>query len=85
MSRDELNRSRRQLHQAIGELAYHLELFGDHLAAREGYQEHDGLDAIHFYLIQKHHWLPSVVRSMSSEDLRFVLSEEMSGWTVPKA
>ena len=67
-----------------GHLAFCLDVFGDHIAKREKYKEHDGMDAVHFYLIQKYHWLPSQVRAMSHADLRFVLDEEMSGWTLPK-
>ncbi|KJY81309.1 hypothetical protein TW74_02755 [Vibrio nigripulchritudo] len=72
------------MHAIQGELSFSLELFGDYIAEREGYKENDGLEAIHFYVVNKFHWLPSVVQSMSHDDLRFVLSEEMSGWTLPK-
>ena len=65
-------------------LAVQVEMFGDHLAKREGYKSLQGLDAIHFYIVSKFGWLPSQVRSMSFDDLRFLLTEEMSGWTVPK-
>ncbi|CAE6760768.1 hypothetical protein G2912_13955 [Paraburkholderia aspalathi] len=71
------------LHDAEGKLAYMLAVFGDTLAKREGYKELDGMAAIHFYIVHKFKWLPSQVKSMSAEDLRFVLSEEMSGWTAP--
>jgi len=66
------------------ELNYHLLRFGDHLAEREGYKDLSGIDAVHYYLIQKHHWTPAQVRGMSSGDLRFLLSGEMQGWTLPK-
>jgi len=62
---------------------YYLEVFGDEIARREGYKEARGMDAVHFYLIQKHHWLPRDVRSMSATDLQFLLLEELSGWTAP--
>jgi hypothetical protein len=75
----------KRLHDTQGNIAYMLAVFGDHLAKREGYQTHSEMDAVHFYLVTKHHWLPSTVRSMSFEDLEFVLSEELSGWTLPKA
>lgn len=71
------------LHDAEGKLTYMLAVFGDTLAKREGYKELDGMGAIHFYIVHKFKWLPSQVKSMSAEDLRFVLSEEMSGWTAP--
>jgi hypothetical protein len=74
----------RRLRSAEGQLAYHLYVFGDSLAKREGYVEHDGVDALHYYLIHKHHWLPSQTRSLSWDDLLFIFAEEMSGWTAPK-
>ena len=75
--------SRKRLHTAQGNLAYLLEVFGDTLAQREGYTDIDGMEAIHLFLIQKHHWLPRDVRGMSQEDLRLALHTEMQGWTVP--
>jgi hypothetical protein len=67
-----------------GKMNYHLHVFGDFIAGREGYKEHSGIDAIHFFLIQKYNWLPSQVKSMSMDDLRFLMEEEMSGWTIPE-
>ena len=75
----------RKFHITEGELAYGLEVFGDELAKREGYKEHSGMDAIHFYLVHKFSWPLWQVRSMSAEDIRFILAEEMHGWTLPKA
>lgn len=75
----------RRLRVTEGELAYDLDVFGEELAKREGYKAVDGLDAVHLYLMNRHHWLPRDVRSMSFEDLRFALSEEMQGWTLPAA
>jgi len=68
-----------------GDTAYYLELFGHFLAQREGYKKLDGMEAVFFYLVQKYHWLPKDVRSMSHEDLCFVLAEEMAPWKAPKA
>lgn len=62
-----------------------LDRFGDTLAEREGYRTYDGIEAVHYYLIQKHGWLPRDVRTMSYEDMRFALGEEMAGWTIQKA
>ncbi|HZW26728.1 MAG TPA: hypothetical protein VFF26_14715 [Gallionella sp.] len=84
MSSTERYENLKRLYVTEGELTYSLAVFGDHIAKREGYKGVDGLEAVHFYLVTKFHWLPSQVRSMSYEDLRFVLSEEMSGWTLPK-
>jgi hypothetical protein len=77
----ELNEARQRVRQVEGELAFTVDLFGDHLAKREGYHEHSGIDAVHFYLCQKHHWLPAQVRALNWDDLRFLLAEEMAGWT----
>jgi hypothetical protein len=83
----ERNDNRRRYHEANGGLNYCLEVFGDYLAQREGYKDAglDGMDAIHFYLVHKFHWMPKDVRAMSTDDLRFVLTEELSGWTLPAA
>lgn len=82
-TRKDLYDSRRRYYEASGALDYHLTVFGDELARRQGYRSIDGLEAVHLYLVNKHHWLPRDVKSMSLEDLRFALSEEMQGWTVP--
>jgi hypothetical protein len=74
----------KKLHSAEGEQAFHLAVFGDFIAEREKYTENSGLDAIRYYLIQKFHWLPSQVNGLSYNDIHFILSEEMSGWTLPK-
>lgn len=75
----------KQKYMLKSDTAYYLELFGHHLAEREGYRKLDGMDAIFFYLVQKHHWLPRDVRTMSTEDLCFVLEEEMASWKAPQA
>lgn len=75
----------KRLHDAKGNLAYLLEVFGHTLAQREGYKDIDGMEAIHLYLIHKHHWLPRDVRSMSYEDLQLALHQELQGWTAPAA
>lgn len=73
----------KQKYAAQGNQAYYLELFGNYLAEREGYKQLDGMEAIYFYLVHKFHWMPKEVRSMSFDDIRFVLSEEMVDWTAP--
>jgi hypothetical protein len=78
-----LREATKRLREIEGQRAFHLDLFGDFVAKREGYKTHDGLDALHYYLIQEHHWLPRDVRTLSLDDLHFLFSEEMSGWTVP--
>jgi hypothetical protein len=73
-----------QLHASEGRRNYILEVFGDALAKKHSYQFLGGMDAVYFYLMKKHNWLPRDVRSMSPEDLRFALHEEMQDWTWPK-
>lgn len=34
-------------------------------------------------IVQKHNWLPSVVKSMTYEDIRFVMTVEMQDWKPP--
>lgn len=76
----------KRLYGAQGDLSYALAVFGDTIAKREKYKSSDlnGIEAVYFYLIHKFGWLPRDVRSMSFEDIRFVLSEELNGWTLPK-
>lgn len=73
----------KRLEKAKGQNAYSLHVFGDELAKRMGYKHHKGLNAVHFYLVEKYRWLPSVVIAMSSEHVWFLLEEEMDSWTLP--
>lgn len=74
---------RAQSHFYEGALRFSLELFGDQLAKREGYQELAGIDAVRYYLMLKFRWLPREVKALSFDDLRFAMAEEISGWTIP--
>lgn len=65
---------------ADGEWRYILMCFGDEIAKRQEYLKHKGLDALHFYLVEKYHWLPCHVKSLSDNDLKFLFVEEMQGW-----
>lgn len=80
---DEQYESHSRIYEAEGGLNYALHVFGDHLAKRESYRAHSGMDAVHYYLCIKHGWPPAVVRAMHPNDLRFLLEEEMAGWTLP--
>jgi len=75
----------KNLHAAMGDLNYLLEVFGDTLAEREGYRSIGGMEAIHVYLIKKHSWLPRDVTTMSPDHIRLALFEEMQGWTSPES
>ncbi len=77
----DLNEIRKRLHHTEADLTYGLERFGDKLAVQEGYAGLDGLEAVRLYLIRTHHWTPAYVRSMTPEDMRFVLTVEMKGFT----
>ncbi|MFN9645855.1 MAG: hypothetical protein ACK6BG_12235 [Cyanobacteriota bacterium] len=83
---NERNENLECYYKTEGRLAYCLAIFGDHIARREGYKSDNlqKMDAVYFYLIHKHNWLPRDVKSMSYEDLRFVLDEEMQGWSLPE-
>ena len=73
----------KRLHEAHGNLNDLLEVFGLQLAEQRGWRELDGMEAVRYYLMQKHNWTPVQLREMSHEDLRFALSAEMQGWTAP--
>jgi hypothetical protein len=49
---------------------------GDKLSKREKYQQVSGLEAVYYYLMQKHHWPPKRIKAMKVEDLYFCLKEE---------
>ncbi|TAA42497.1 hypothetical protein [Pseudoxanthomonas winnipegensis] len=73
-----------ELHQATGALDFLLELFGDELGKRHKWKNDlRGIEAVWYYLMQKHHWTPAQLRTMTHADLRFALTEEMHGWTAP--
>jgi|GEM_PF-3308637 len=67
-----------------GKQAYSLGVFGDKLAEREKYKGVQGIEAVHLYICLKFCWKPSDVRAMTEQDLRFLLTQEMHGWTLPK-
>jgi hypothetical protein len=81
---NDMYRTLHELYSSEGELAYNLAVFGDYIAKREGYKEYHDMDAVRYYLIEKFKWTPSTVRSMSYEDIMFVLAEEMAGWVLPQ-
>ena len=84
MSSD-LGEIRKGLHEAQAGLNWAFEEFGNYLAKREGYKNLDGIDAIHCYTIQKFSSLPRDVRSMTYDDLRFVLSQQIEEWLASRA
>jgi hypothetical protein len=65
-----INESRLGFHRSAGHLNYFLDVFGDHIAQREGYRGLSGMESIHFYLIHKFGWLPRDVKG-TSKNKRF--------------
>lgn len=58
---------------AEGEMKSIFSMLGDTIAQDQGYEDLRGMDAIFRYLIDKYHWLPHQVRSLSVEDLSLLL------------
>ncbi|WP_206074138.1 hypothetical protein [Pseudoalteromonas rubra] len=75
-----------RLYKTQAQMNFLLEMFGRDLAAEKGYTwlESEGIEAIRYYLMQKHNWLPSQVNSMSLEDLSFAVEQEKKPWTLKK-
>ncbi len=44
-----------------------LYLFAEKLVKREKYKNVSGLDAVYYYLIQKHNWIPSQVKGCNTK------------------
>lgn len=82
-TREHYEATYRLLH-AEADLAYSLDVFGDHLAENHDLGDLYGLDAVHLYLVKKHGWTPAQARDMSPEDKRLALTTEMEGYTLPK-
>ncbi|MCG8687988.1 MAG: hypothetical protein MI892_24150 [Desulfobacterales bacterium] len=58
---------------AEGEMKYVFSMLGDTIAKDQGYEDLRGMEAVYRYLIDKYHWLPHQVRSLSVEDLSLLL------------
>jgi hypothetical protein len=85
MSNRELYDSTRRLLHTEADLALQLHVFGDSLQERDGFPAGlMGIEAVHFLLIQKYRWLPRDVKSMSAEDMRLALADEMDDWVLPE-
>ncbi|EPF68288.1 ECs1072 family phage-associated protein [Pseudomonas syringae] len=58
---------------------YKLECFLERLKARYSspWLKLDAVEAAKLYLINKHHWIPSLVSSVQRADLLFILHEEL--------
>lgn len=58
---------------AEGEMKSIFSMLGDTIARDQGYEDLRGMDAVFRYLIDKYHWLPHQVRTLSVEDLSLLL------------
>lgn len=70
------------LHEAIAKQKFHVSLWGDEVAEREGYDV-DGYDAVAVYLFRTHGLMPGYVEILRTETVLLMLSKEMKDWTVP--
>lgn len=64
-----------KLFVAEGEMKAVFSRLGDQIAKDQGYDSLHGMDAVHRYLIDKYHWLPHQVRSLSVDDLALLLDD----------
>lgn len=76
----------REMYSSVDEPRKELQRFGDQLAKRMEYKRLRGIDAIMFFLIQEHHWLPADVGHITLGDLCLLLreEEEAAGWLLPE-
>lgn len=71
----------KRLRHAQADIQVMIDKFGDYLAEKKEYRSHKGIEAVWYYLVQKHNWTPAVVRAFNTDDLQFLLEEEMADWT----
>lgn len=76
------NRAKIQLVRA--KMNYMVECFGDELAKQEGYKDLDGIEAIHYYLVLKHSWLPGQVKDLSLDVIRELLNVELQSFSLSR-
>jgi hypothetical protein len=81
---DEHRKVNRNLRISEAEIQHLIDCFGDHLAKKNKYKNRSGIEAVWFHLVEKYHWTPAAVRALNTNDLSFLLEDEMSGWTLPK-
>lgn len=73
-TKKELDEAQRALLVANANLLATIAAEGDQIAKANGYSGLSGLDAVHRFLIDKYHWLPSDVRMLSVDDLQLLLA-----------
>ena len=79
MSQDEYFEIGRRYYQAIAEQNHALERRGERIAKTNGWTNISGIEAVKYYLLQKHHWTPAQLDAMSIEQLRFAMRFDTAG------
>lgn len=72
----ERRETNRRLRDAQAGIQHLIDMFGDRLAKERGYAHH-GIEAVWFYLVEKYHWPPATVRALNTDDLHFLLANEL--------
>lgn len=83
MSSKQFHDATRDLLRATADLQYLLCLYGEDLAKEQNYKSLSGIEAVHFYLIERYKWTPAVVMGLNYDDLHFLMKEKMHGWRAP--
>ena len=75
MSKDlkQLHKATEALYLAEAQLKSAISEQGEKIAKDQDYKNLNGLEAVHRYLIDRYHWLPDQVRSLSVDDLNLLL------------
>lgn len=66
------------------ELACTINIYGEDLKEKNGWNVSNGRDAITVYLVNKHGWTVEHARSLSYESLKFALTEELKSFAPPE-
>ena len=70
----DLNDATRRLFVAEAELRAAFAAQGATISQHHGYEGLTGIDAVHRFLIDKYHWLPSQVRALTTDELQLLLA-----------
>lgn len=73
VTKDDLNAQTTRLYKAEAEMLGIIASKGEALAKKMGYGRLSGMEAIHRYLIERHHWLPWDVSRLTADDLGLLL------------
>lgn len=79
-----LNEARKSLHTSKAHTKFHLFLWGEEEAGRRGWRGLDGWEAVQLYLQKEHGLMPAQIQAMDADYVRFLLTEELTGWTIPQ-